>query len=296
MEDQSTTAEGTSAIRGDTARPRLCQTRQPPFQRLIGLAARSLGVERAFLVFVPKWRLGGAHGLQRAETKRFADLVSMAVESNDTVWIEDAVLDVRCGRHLWHRGDSGTRFAAATPLKTTSGSVIAVLCILGDSPRPVSEQDRLMLEDFGQLALNEWHLRLSAIRRAEEVDCCKHAQRMSSAFAGDRVVPFELRMHTDGSFHFAMVAGSSETVFGIGPGARKTDVHAVTDRIHPDDRTQFETTLRVSADTLEPWVWEGRVESVLGLTEWLHVSSKPRRDRGGVIVWHGAFVKVTEHK
>jgi len=66
--------------------------------------------------------------------------------------------------------------------------------------------------------------------------------------------------------------------------------------IHPDDRQAYEQSVAVSAATLQPWIWEGRIVLPSGRLKWLQCASRPEQQPNGDILWDGLLMDVTERK
>lgn len=60
-------------------------------------------------------------------------------------------------------------------------------------------------------------------------------------------------MHADGTFSFPYVNGASQKLFDISPEDLRRDVTLITRLIHPDDREKFDSSVKRSAETLQPW-------------------------------------------
>ncbi len=64
---------------------------------------------------------------------------------------------------------------------------------------------------------------------------------------------YEFVMHTDGSFSFPYVSEASQELFGIASEDLMRDATLITKLIHADDRERFDTSVKHSAETLQPW-------------------------------------------
>ncbi|MFP4262209.1 MAG: GAF domain-containing protein [Halomonas sp.] len=52
-----------------------------------------------------------------------------------------------------HLPNSGIRFYAGAPLVTREGHTLGAMCVLGDMPREVTEQERAMLSDLAAMVM-----------------------------------------------------------------------------------------------------------------------------------------------
>lgn len=65
--------------------------------------------------------------------------------------------------------------------------------------------------------------------------------------------------------------------------------------IHPDDLASIHESIAVSAQTLTPWQWEGRI-IVKGKIKWIAVVARPERLESGNIFWDGLMIDITKRK
>ncbi len=103
---------------------------------------------------------------------------------------------------------------------------------------------------------------------------------------------FQFLLGTDGTASFPFVSQGSQEIYGLEPQAIMDDVNLVLDPVHPDDRASFESSIATSAATLEPWRWEGRVQTQGGI-KWLQGISRPSRLADGATLWDGLLIDVT---
>jgi PAS domain S-box-containing protein len=65
--------------------------------------------------------------------------------------------------------------------------------------------------------------------------------------------------------------------------------------IHPDDLASISESVAISAQTLTPWQWEGRI-IVKGKNKWIAVVARPERLESGKIFWDGLMIDITKRK
>ncbi|PAX47624.1 PAS domain-containing protein, partial [Brunnivagina elsteri] len=66
--------------------------------------------------------------------------------------------------------------------------------------------------------------------------------------------------------------------------------------LHPDDRDNFKKSIELSARTLEPWTWKGRINLLLGKQKWFQAISRPEVQSDGSIMWDGIMLDITEQQ
>ncbi len=65
---------------------------------------------------------------------------------------------------------------------------------------------------------------------------------------------------------------------------------------HPDDVPSLNEAIVISAQTLQPWKWEGRIIPPSGRTKWVQGISRPQKQLNGDIIWDGVVIDITERK
>ncbi len=108
-------------------------------------------------------------------------------------------------------------------------------------------------------------------------------------------VVYIFAMHPDGTFSFPYVNDASRQLFGISPENLMADASLLTGLIHPDDRERFASSVKRSAETLEPWREVVR-HIVNGEERWYDCISRPELQPNGDILWDGIILEITERK
>lgn len=104
---------------------------------------------------------------------------------------------------------------------------------------------------------------------------------------------YQLVLHTDGSLSFNFVSDGCRDIYGVEPEELMADSSIMPRLIHPDDVPQLEATVMRSAQLLEPWEWQGRMELPSGQIKWIRGTSRPKREEDGRIIWDGILFDVT---
>lgn len=106
---------------------------------------------------------------------------------------------------------------------------------------------------------------------------------------------YQFLLHPNGSVSFPYVSPSCRELFDLAPDDIQNDAKVLIALIHPEDLTDFERSVIHSAQTLEPWQWEGRFLRK-GQMRWVQCASRPQRQPNGDTLWDGVLMDVTEHK
>ncbi|NET53460.1 MAG: PAS domain-containing protein [Merismopedia sp. SIO2A8] len=85
-------------------------------------------------------------------------------------------------------------------------------------------------------------------------------------------------------------------VFGFFPEALKANSHLMFNRVHPEDSDSLRASMLYSAQTLNPWNWEGRIVLPTGQLKWLEGRAQPSYEADTQVVWDGVFIDVTVTK
>ncbi len=118
-------------------------------------------------------------------------------------------------------------------------------------------------------------------------------QKLAACFPGAIVQFFR---SSDGKTSVAKLESKYERLFG----ATATEIEKQPERfwysIHPEDRETFWETLNVSAQTLQPWSWEGRFLSADGGVIWVQGNAIPETVPQGGILWDGVLLDTGDRR
>lgn len=121
-------------------------------ERIAELAALMVGVRSAFIRLLDdsgEWS-DRCYGPCGSASERLCSLSTGLSLRDDLIIIPDTLEDPS-----WPaaRGEHGVRFFAAAPLRSSAGTPAGVLCLAGDEPRPLCEEDASALRSFAALAV-----------------------------------------------------------------------------------------------------------------------------------------------
>jgi two-component system, cell cycle sensor histidine kinase and response regulator CckA len=102
-------------------------------------------------------------------------------------------------------------------------------------------------------------------------------------------------MHSDGSYFFPYVSGSSRALFGLEPKEIMRDGSLLLSRIHQDDREMIFDLIGESAKTFKPWKKEFRL-IMNDAVRWFECISNPVRQADCEFIWDGIMLDITERK
>ncbi|GBO56022.1 hypothetical protein APA_4228 [Pseudanabaena sp. lw0831] len=127
------------------------------FDRLTRIARRLFGVPIALVSFIDMNRqwFKSCQGLEVKEMSRDISFCGHAILGDDIFMISDASLDDRFYDNPLVTNEPRIRFYAGVPLVISEGIKIGTLCLIDREPRILSEEDKELLRDLGQMAAQE---------------------------------------------------------------------------------------------------------------------------------------------
>ncbi|MBX9961253.1 MAG: EAL domain-containing protein [Burkholderiaceae bacterium] len=107
---------------------------------------------------------------------------------------------------------------------------------------------------------------------------------------------YQFRLDAEGRLSFPFASAGIHTIYEVEPEQVREDASLVLERIHPDDLQPVLESIRVSAETLEPWRIEYRVILPVQGERWRLCNAQPERLPDGSTLWHGFNTDITERK
>lgn len=167
------------------------------FDRIARLAKRLFGVPIALVSLVDadrQWFLS-TFGIEAKETARDISFCGHAILGDEIFTVPDTALDARFNDSPLVTGEHNIKFYAGCPIKVDNGSKLGTLCLMDQSPREFTEEDKALLQDLTRIVEQEMTalqlstsdaLTLISNRRGFEVlakhalSLCKRLQRPAS--------------------------------------------------------------------------------------------------------------------
>jgi PAS domain S-box-containing protein len=103
-------------------------------------------------------------------------------------------------------------------------------------------------------------------------------------------------LHPNGSHEFTYISPGVRELYECEAEAIIENPQLAWDFTHPDDIPSLNQTIQISAQTLQPWKWEGRIIPPSGGVKWVQGISRPEKQPNGDIVWDGVVIDITERK
>ncbi|MEA5596789.1 PAS domain S-box protein [Rivularia sp. UHCC 0363] len=107
---------------------------------------------------------------------------------------------------------------------------------------------------------------------------------------------FQFKLGADGQFSFPYVSSGCFEIYELPPEKIITDASLFISSVHRDEREDFEKCIANSAQSLQPWEWEGRIILASGKVKSIQAASRPVKQADGSIIWDGVVTDVTRLK
>ncbi|MEG3954977.1 PAS domain S-box protein [Microcoleus sp. herbarium2] len=118
-------------------------------------------------------------------------------------------------------------------------------------------------------------------------------QKLSANLPG---IIYQFLLRADGFFSFPYISHACREILELEPEDVMQNGVLVRNLIHPDDLQHHDESVAISAQTLQPWQWEGRMVLPSGKIRWLQIMSRPEAKENGAFLWDGIAVDVTDRK
>jgi PAS domain S-box-containing protein len=105
---------------------------------------------------------------------------------------------------------------------------------------------------------------------------------------------FQFLLRPDGSAFLPYTSGGCRKLLELEPEIIQQNVAIIEEMVHQSDRQSYYESMAVSADTLLPWLWEGRIITHSGKLKWVRAISRPEKQANGDILWNGLIIDISE--
>lgn len=129
--------------------------------------------------------------------------------------------------------------------------------------------------------------------RAEGKQAQKLLQTLASNIPG---MIYSFVYYCDGSTAFEYVSLGCLDLLELAPHRVLENASLCFDQIHIDDRAEFYTAAKQSAQNLKPFSYEWRLVTPSGKLKWVQTNARPECRENEDIVWYGVLMDVTEKK
>ena len=144
----------------------LDQACDPAYEQIIQIAAELCDVEKSAISLVDAHRqyFFSRNGIGRTETPRDISFCAHAILTpSETFEIPDASQDPRFERNPLVTGKAAVRFYAAQPLVTPDGHAIGALCLVGNTPKSLTDLQRRSLQRLAGIVMELFEARKKSL-------------------------------------------------------------------------------------------------------------------------------------
>ncbi len=107
---------------------------------------------------------------------------------------------------------------------------------------------------------------------------------------------YQFQLAADGTVSFPYVSSGCRELYELEPEVFQNSAIPAIEMVHPLDARKFQESIAISAKTLEPWRWEGRLVFPEGRIKWVSGASRPERGAKGDIIWDGLLIDISDRK
>jgi PAS domain S-box-containing protein len=202
----------------------------------------------------------------------------VAAINNSTPWHYEGRLVKPNGEIIWWQGDS-------TPSRNEQGEIVFCGVLLDITERKRIEVEFKKLNEELEVIVEQ---RTAALHQSEA-----RLQRLTDNVPG---MLYELCLAPDGTMSFSYASSGCRDIFGVAPQQIQDDASLVFDNIHPEDISTVKQATNQSAKALENYEHECRIITASAEEKWIRAISRPERQPGGEIIWHGYIFDITVSK
>jgi diguanylate cyclase (GGDEF)-like protein/PAS domain S-box-containing protein len=133
-------------------------------------------------------------------------------------------------------------------------------------------------------------------RKATETALRETEQRLRAIAGNMPGMVFQRMLHPDGRLEYTYVSEGCRAFLGVEPEELMVEPDIFLQVMSSDERQRFLAGLARSAKMMEPFDEELAVLGGDGRRRWLRGQSRPTRRDGGVVMWDGVMIDVTDRK
>jgi PAS domain S-box-containing protein len=107
---------------------------------------------------------------------------------------------------------------------------------------------------------------------------------------------YQFLLRPDGSNNFIYVSQGCRELYELEPEEILNNSDLMWSAVYPEDRKSLEKSIAISAQTLKPWKYEGRMITKSGKLKWIRGIARPEKQPGGDILWDGLTIDISDRK
>ncbi|BAY08483.1 trifunctional serine/threonine-protein kinase/ATP-binding protein/sensor histidine kinase [Calothrix sp. NIES-2098] len=107
---------------------------------------------------------------------------------------------------------------------------------------------------------------------------------------------YQFQLSVDGIASFSYVSSGCYGIYEVLPEDAIADANNLISLMHPEEIKDFYESVASSAQTLQPWQYQGRIITPSGKLKWIQAVSRPIKQADGTIIWDGLLLDISERK
>lgn len=141
------------------------------------------------------------------------------------------------------------------------------------------------------LMCNDRYVRQRQLAEDAVLESSRLFSRLAAQVPG---VIYQFRMTQDGRGCMPFASEGIRDIYELSPQDVVEDASSIMQRLHPDDVKAVMASVRLSAQTLQPWIYEYRVVLPRQGLRWRSGHAQPQRLDDGSTLWHGFITDITD--
>ena len=184
----------------------------------------------------------------------------------------------------------GEPVSAVSVVVHSGGRPFGTLTALSDEPRAFSPQDVIFLQTVADL--------LSTLieGKRQEIVSREAQARYQRIVANVPGAVYQYGLRPDGTAFLPFISEGCRQLYGVDAETLCANPTMRCDAVHPDDRPGYDAATALSAATLRPFEWEGRIRTPASEIRSIAIRSRPELQANGDIIWDGLVLDVSELK
>ena len=107
---------------------------------------------------------------------------------------------------------------------------------------------------------------------------------------------YQFKLSAEGELSIVFMSQGIRDLGEISPEQVMSDIQVIWDLIVPQDLESLHRSIAISAQTLERWKLEFRIQTASGKIKWILGESLPYQQEGGEIIWNGILTDISDRK
>jgi PAS domain S-box-containing protein len=243
------------------------------------------------ITFIAHEKIQTIHELQSLDDCQDipVNMINYVKNTTQTVVIDNCKTDMieLIGEYM-HR--TQPQSALCTPI-INQGRLLGILYLENQLTQGVFTSDRLTMINLlcTQAAISLQNAQLYSHLQNSEA----RFQRLADNAPG---MIYQFQLSPDGIARLSYVSPGCDEIYEMSSEQAMADASSLISLTHPEDVAHYQKSITISAQTLEPWLYEGRIITPSGKVKWIQAASRPIKQADGTIIWDGLLLNVTEGK